>query len=313
MTLLGKLFQNITADDLTNLITNQVSERKVIDYKVALPGNSDDHKREFLADVSSFANASGGIILYGVEEVEGIATNLPGVSPDDKDAEILRLENILRDGLQPRIAGIETKYLQLDNGNYAFLINIPTSWIGPHMVTFKNLSRFFSRNSAGKYQLDVQELRQAFNLSEDLNQRIRNFRADRLAKIIAGETPFSLSGGARWIMHSVPINAFLTKKELDMRTSGYNFPNVFDGRFQKFIRFNLEGLVSAIYDVQKPISYVQLFRNGIIEVVDTLLLSQEENDQPFIRIIRFEKWVINTVTNILQYQKMLGNDNTIAN
>ena len=32
------------------------------------------------------------------------------------------------------------------------------------MVTYKGTSRFFARNSAGKYQLDVQEIRAAFRM-----------------------------------------------------------------------------------------------------------------------------------------------------
>jgi hypothetical protein len=42
------------------LVDNQVSEHKTIEYKEALLGNADGDKKEFLADVSSFANESGG-------------------------------------------------------------------------------------------------------------------------------------------------------------------------------------------------------------------------------------------------------------
>ena len=47
-------------------------------------------------------------------------------------------------------------------GNQIVLVRIPRSWVSPHMVTHKGTSRFFARNSAGKYQLDVSELRTAF-------------------------------------------------------------------------------------------------------------------------------------------------------
>ena len=57
------------------------------------------------------------------------------------------------------------------------------------MVTFKKTSRFYTRNSAGKYQMDVGELRSAFAASELLGERMHRFRTERLSKIIAGETP----------------------------------------------------------------------------------------------------------------------------
>jgi len=37
------------------------------------------------------------------------------------------------------------------------------------MVVFKQLSRFYSRSSAGKHRLDVGEIRAAFALSEELD------------------------------------------------------------------------------------------------------------------------------------------------
>jgi predicted HTH transcriptional regulator len=53
---------------LQTLVSNKVAEGKKIEYKQALPGNSDSEKKEFLADVSSFANAIGGDLIFGVEE-----------------------------------------------------------------------------------------------------------------------------------------------------------------------------------------------------------------------------------------------------
>ena len=57
---LNKPLEAIEENDLQALVDNQVAERKTIEYKESLPGNADGDKKEFLADVSSFANASGG-------------------------------------------------------------------------------------------------------------------------------------------------------------------------------------------------------------------------------------------------------------
>lgn len=59
-------FEAIAEADLLALISNAVSEGRTIDYKRELPGNSDGEKKEFLADVSSFANTSGGDLIFGL-------------------------------------------------------------------------------------------------------------------------------------------------------------------------------------------------------------------------------------------------------
>ena len=82
--MIPKRFDDITKADIDGLITNAVSGPRTLDYKRQLPGNSDDDKREFLADVSSFANAAGGDILFGISEDNGVPTSadgLPALTP----------------------------------------------------------------------------------------------------------------------------------------------------------------------------------------------------------------------------------------
>ena len=45
---------------IDSLVELKTAERRTLDYKEFLPGPSDEDKREFLYDVSSFANAAGG-------------------------------------------------------------------------------------------------------------------------------------------------------------------------------------------------------------------------------------------------------------
>jgi predicted HTH transcriptional regulator len=73
-----KPFEQIAEDDLLALITDAVSEDRTIDYKGELPGYSDGDKKEVLADVSSFANTSGGDLVFGIDEAEGLPTQLDG-------------------------------------------------------------------------------------------------------------------------------------------------------------------------------------------------------------------------------------------
>lgn len=83
-------------------------------------------------------------------------------------------------GIAPRIPGVSMHSLPLSNGSSALIVKIPKSWASPHMVTLGGTSRFFSRNSAGKYRLDVDEIRSAFLATDAISNRIREFRLANL-------------------------------------------------------------------------------------------------------------------------------------
>src|SRR5690349_19490770 len=88
----------ISAYHLQELVDNKFAECKTIEYKQTLPGNRDSDRVEFLADVSSFANAGGGDLIYGIVEHTGIPSDVCGLSISDTDRECLRLESMIRDG-----------------------------------------------------------------------------------------------------------------------------------------------------------------------------------------------------------------------
>lgn len=177
--MINKPFDKIDKSDIDDLIENEVAESKTIEYKESLPGNRESDKKEFLADVSSFANGSGGDLLYGVKEKregKGQSTGIPlaanGLNDVNEDQAVLRLEEIIREGVEPRIPGIQTKAIKGFPNGPVILSRIPKSWASPHMITFQRWSRFYSRTSNGKYPLDVSEIRSAFSLSESVGEKI---------------------------------------------------------------------------------------------------------------------------------------------
>ncbi len=77
--LFNKPLAEIKESDLQTLIDNKVSERKIIEYKRDLPGEKYKDRKEFLADVSSFANTAGGYLIYGIATKQGVPIELYGV------------------------------------------------------------------------------------------------------------------------------------------------------------------------------------------------------------------------------------------
>ena len=164
--------------------------------------------------VSAFANTAGGDLLLGVEAVEGVATALPGLDLDNPDGETLRLENMIRDGLEPRLPRVDIRAVEVAEHRYVVVVRVARSWIAPHRVR-KN-DEFYARNSAGTYPLDVGELRTAFTMSETVAARIRDFRTDRLARILGRETPVGLNAGGCMVVHVLPLSAFTAAVEIDI-------------------------------------------------------------------------------------------------
>lgn len=150
MSLRNKQLDSITEADLQELVSNKVREVKTVEYKQALPGNSDGERREFLYDVSSFANASGGDLIYGMKEDDGVASEVSGLQVGNVDNEILRLESIIRTGIEPRIPGLSVHPVPLQSAGVAIVIRVPRSFALPHVVKYGGSFKFYSRNSAGK-------------------------------------------------------------------------------------------------------------------------------------------------------------------
>jgi hypothetical protein len=308
--MLVKDIEKITEADLQILIDNSVLERKRLEYKQSLPSNSDADKKEFLADVSSFANASGGDIIYGIIEDRDAGTPkaLEGLVVDNVDQEILRLENIIRDGIEPRIAGIVPKSIALSDSKTVLIIRIPKSWMSPHRVIFKGYDKFYSRSTNGRYPLDVAELRVAFNFAETITERIRRFREDRISKIIADETPVPLGNNAKIVLHILSVISFYPGQNYDIRSIAHDplklspiYSSGIDG-----YKFNLDGFLTYLNNIKgKPHSYVQFFRNGIIEAVDTSLLASPGTKLE-IPSIAYEQTIIQDLSKYLYFLKTLA-------
>lgn len=310
MPLSHRSLDSISEQDLQALVDEGVREGRRIEYKRQLPGNSDEEKRELLADVSSLANASGGDLIYGIQEQSGLPIALAGVT-GDADAEVLRLESTIRGGIDPRIPGIHLRPIQLSSGNFVLIIRIPQSWALPHMVTFKGLSRFFSRTSAGKYQLDVSELRALFARSTESGERIRSFRDDRLARIVAGEGSFQMTGSALIVLHMIPLRLFdpstrinaslassMMTKLAPLYTMGYSQ------------RYNLDGYATfrAAEESPSTSTYVQVFRHGAVEAVEAQMLAPRNETRHLIRGGLLVRELVEKVPTYLEVQRNLGVD-----
>jgi hypothetical protein len=292
--MLSKAIDALSYADIEALVTNSVGEGRTLDFKRDLIGRTDEDKREFLADVSSFANTAGGDLILGVEESHGMAVSIAGLELTDPDAEILRLESIVRAGLEPRLPRIEPRWIPGPNGRGVLVVRTPRSWAAPHRVIFRDHAKFYGRSSAGKYSLDVAELRGAFVNAEGIVHSIRRFRQEQIAAVEADETPVMLRQGSKLVFHIIPLSAFTEAPQISFDTDRDVVRPLGSSTGGIGTRHTLEGLISysGREDIPNSIyAYTHLFRSGIIEAARAIggsddhgpFIAPEEVEWPILR------------------------------
>jgi hypothetical protein len=254
-----------TEANFTALVADQVSEDTYLDFKRTLPTREDRGRHELLADVSAFANSAGGDLVYGIEEDgEGrAAAVVPQVGNADEEAR--RVQDVLMNGIEPRVPGIQVQTFEVIGG-FVLVIRVPQSWAGPHRV--KTNQHFFIREGVRKRQLDVPEIRGLFLRSDQQATRVRDFRTERLGKILAGEAPHRLVPGALLVGHFVPTQAALGDTAVDPIQYMRDRSLPVMSRTIPGARVNADGaLVVRNPGAAGTYGYSQLFRNGFFETV----------------------------------------------
>ena len=252
----------IELSDIQALIGN-ASEDRYIDFKQAPVGRADADRKDFVADVTAFANASSGHIIFGiVEGQDAVASQIAGLTISDRDQEERRLSDMIRTGTEPRLSDFEFKWLDDPTGKSILVLHVPRSWQSPHRVTLAGHNQFYVRNSRGKHPMNTDELRAAFTYGQALEERVARFRRDRIEAIRKQEAPITIDSGPIMIVHAIPLVSLadpptLTFSRLEFLQSplgggGYNFS------------YSLEGPVT--YNPQSA-AYTLHFRNGILEGV----------------------------------------------
>ncbi len=167
-----KLF-NLTNNDedfLQKLIDHKIKESPILEYKRELPQDNS----ELAKDISSFTNSNGGIVIYGIEEIDHIPVNL---YPLDSGLE-LKIENIILSSILPPL---HTKIIPINStnnpGNNYYVVYIPKSLDAPFMLTVNRDCRYYKRVNFSSVKMLDSEVR---NLME-LNFKIKQ---ENLANII---------------------------------------------------------------------------------------------------------------------------------
>lgn len=295
----------IDASNLATLLENRVPEGRDLEFKRDAIGRDDAAKKEFLKDVSALANTAGGDLIIGVGEEQGIAASLHGITSAPSDAEIRRLESVLQDGIEPRLIGTRMHAVPLVEGGYVLLIRVQASWNPPHRVIYQRTNRFYARNSAGTYELDVEQLRAAFLGAAEVERRLEDLRLERLARLKGG-VGTGLIGPGHLVLHLAPLQPTAAPPNIrtvadpnagfgPMGSSGWNETPNFDGLLLRGGRTDDEGRYGCL---------TQVFRNGRLEAGrGAMLFSRQESGYP--RVLSYADSVPDLIESIPRYARAL--------
>ena len=308
--MLSKPFDQIDKAYIESLVADKVVEVKHLDYKEILPGDTDKEKNRFAEDVCAFANAAGGDVVFGMRDrrdEEGQKTGTPeyaGLGQFNFDQTKLRLEQIIQNKVEPRIPGIQFRLVDGFTNGPVVVMRVPRSYNAPHAT--KHDGRFRSRTDSGNYAMDVQEIRSMFISSEALPERMRQFRADRLARIAAGEIPVRLNNGPKMALHVVPLSAFGRSDVYDLTEIRQRRALVPVGTGGMDLRYNFDGLLAyALARGEAAVlSYTQLFRDGKIEAVEAHHIQRGSHEKGI--SCAYEDDALFIVENALRVQQQLG-------
>jgi len=314
--MIDKELEQITEEDLQRLVTNEVAENKTLDYKEKLPGDKKSDKVEFYKDISSFANALGGDIIYGISENKKtrIPEQVKGLEVESVNELITKFSNMIEDGIEQRIIPApKIQPVELSNGKTVIIIQIFRSWTAPHRIRFQENHKFWIRGNNGKHEMDVTELRNAFNLSGNMEERIQKFRTDRMQKILANKAPILLPSEncSFLILHLIPISSFHPEPQYFDIKKNKGILNEFmvpmeqwgtSKRWEK--RNNFDGFLTYKNYGDLNTYYVQFFRNGVIESVRSGIV-EPDKEGPNIKGVYIENLLIQSTTKYLNLLKQL--------
>ncbi|MFC0512994.1 helix-turn-helix domain-containing protein [Mucilaginibacter angelicae] len=299
----------VTFTDILDLIKSQVPEDSSLDYKATLSLQGDGNKKEFLADVSSFSNTDGGLMIFGISEAKGLPVHANGFTCTDADALILQAAAVIRDGLDPEISmrGIKMRVLTVQPNQIILILQIQPSLDGPHSIAFKQSGKFYARGPAGKYQLSNAEVRKAVSAQGLLLQTIRQRQQTSLHNLL--NTPERLFIGPRIILQLYPETSLLYARTHDITGIAAGARRLRPlGNVDTSHAYNLEGLLLSARRPGNTVdaAFLQVYFDGSIETVNSIIIAPHQLDANLL-----ERYIMSAILDYMKFYREETNDTNI--
>jgi hypothetical protein len=122
----------LTNELLDAAVAAGVTETNELDWKSELPPAKGLSLTDFPKDVAAMANSGGGLIIFGVHEIQKAATERTDVGEFD-EAHQRSLHSVAITAISPPVFGLNIHRLGAE-GNRAVVVEVPASVDGPHLI-----------------------------------------------------------------------------------------------------------------------------------------------------------------------------------
>lgn len=276
------IFELKTRADLQYLIDNRIFENKELEYKAfSFPNGKLEEKQKIklIQEVAAFANTNGGSIVIGIQEDENrFPATLcgTGMTMGDYDNWRSSFQQSVRSRIRPPLHGVDCIPVEIGEKNIAIVITVSKSYARPHCYWDGNRDEFFMRYANGIASMDIDDLRRAFLYSNSLQDRIRQFRRDRISMILANECIGDLGVDAKIVFHIIPEWSLELGNTVDLHFfEGNTSFQPLSGNGWNY-RYNADGycIYAEDYETYAINCYTQVFHSGIIEATEIGLVSR---------------------------------------
>jgi hypothetical protein len=160
-----------TEAELTALHHGVVKESLHLEYKASgsLDKRDNRTKIEMARDVSAFANADGGQIVYGMKENKDNEPDGLDAGFDPREYPEIWFEQVLQQYVTPLPTEVKPRHIPLSTGRVAVVIDIPASNGDPHQVD----GRYYRRHNFNRLAMEHYEVRDMFRRSTHPNLTIK--------------------------------------------------------------------------------------------------------------------------------------------
>jgi hypothetical protein len=191
--LLGARLDQITEQELGNLVAGGVREDADLDFKQHGYGNSDQQRRELAGDLAAMGNSRGGLIVVGIRDENDVAIELTPV--ELVEGEEGRIRQIAAGNIAPHLAfDVRVVASEGETNRGYYLLVVPPSGFRPHAVRKDRDLRYPLRDGTTTRWLNEPEIadmyRDRFMVAAGQAARIDRVLSDGLGAMDLSEEAF---------------------------------------------------------------------------------------------------------------------------
>ena len=262
---------NMDRRALEQFLDLKIGEGQCLDYKVTVNLSTDENKREFLKDISAFANSAGGHVIIGCKEpTEAVDGKDQIVGVEGGEAIARQLEQLAASCLDPRIPGLQIFKIDVQADRSCILVHVPASFSRPHMVNHQKSRAFYRRHSESSFLMTTHEIRESVLTAATAGQQASQFMAHRKREVLGmygTERPLIL-------IQAMPLIAIEEKWDVLSEP----FKNIIRGhnRVGRFRSYDLASTcapiptidgIAGVADKMDPEWRTEIHRNGYVSVL----------------------------------------------